>query len=160
VLQGFLAVKNEEVGIVNGPGVPWDLSKTSCDVRKGWWPETWACHENAQGIDIVADRSPAHQTGLDQRRATSLVRIVDGVTSLRQALDEELRKLGLEARAIAHLVNRMTLPLRRRPEFVDEVVDSAVPDGHGRPPELPEVSDEVNEGSLHCVRVAIPGSIP
>src|ERR1700730_7068291 len=94
VLQGFLAVKNEEVGIVNGPGVPWDLSKTSCDVREGWWPETGACHENAQGVDIVADRSPAHQTGLDQRRATSHVRIVDGVTSLRQALDEELWKLG------------------------------------------------------------------
>src|ERR1700730_14528972 len=61
VLQRFLGVKDEEVGIVNGLRVPRDLSKTPRDVREGWWPETGPRHENAQGIDIIADGSPTHQ---------------------------------------------------------------------------------------------------
>jgi hypothetical protein len=147
VLQRVLAVKDEKVGIVNGPGAPRDLSETSRDVGQGRWHQPRPRDQDAQRIDIIADRPPTHQASLDRRRAPSHEGIVDRVSRLRQALDEELGKLGLEACAIAHLVNRMSLPLPRRPELVDQVIDAAILDGHRRLPELAERPDEVNEGS-------------
>src|SRR5437667_3267110 len=107
VPECFLAEKNEEVGIVNGPGVPRDLSETPRDVRESWRLQPGPCEENAQGIDVIAKRSPTHQARLDGRRAASHEGIVDGVGPFCQALDEELGKLGLEAGAIAHFMNRM-----------------------------------------------------
>src|SRR5207249_1162793 len=57
VPECFLAEKNEEVGIVNGPGVPRDLSETPRDVRESWRLQPGPCEENAQGIDVIAKRS-------------------------------------------------------------------------------------------------------
>lgn len=74
----------------------------------------------AEGIDIVAPRHTAEQGGFNRRRAASHKRVIDDISRLGQALDEEARQLGFKAGAIGDFMERTGLALLCRPELVDK----------------------------------------
>src|SRR5437667_5170352 len=103
VPECFLAEKNEEVGIVNGPGVPRDLSETPRDVRESWRLQPGPCEEYAQGIDVIAKRSPTHQARPDGRGAASPDGIVDAVGPSCQDLGDKHGHLAPAAGSVAYI---------------------------------------------------------
>ena len=71
----------------------------------------------AQRIDVGAIRNTAHQGGLDRSRAAPHERVVYDIARSAVSLNEILRQLRLEARAVAHFVEARRLPLPGGPEF-------------------------------------------
>ncbi len=72
-------------------------------------------------------------------------RVINGVAGPREALDEELGKLRLEASAVTDLVDRMGLALARRPKLVDQVADRTFPNLRRRLAELAETLHQIDE---------------
>ena len=74
-----------------------------------------------QRIDVVAGRTTSHQRRLQRRRSAAREGIVDRVARPGQTIDEEFRKLRLEAGAVADLMQVVALALAGGPVLVDEI---------------------------------------
>ena len=81
----------------------------------------------AQRVDVASRRRSSRERRFDDRRAAAHERVVDDVAGLGEAIDEEARKLRLEARAVRHLVQAVGRALLARPELVDEGLDDDRP---------------------------------
>jgi len=104
-----------------------------------------ADEQGGQRIDVIAERLPAHQSGLEWGGAPTHEGVVDPLPRRGQARDEEGGHLRLEAGPVADLVERMRLTLRRRPERVDEVCDPTLLECAGGLAELAEGADAIQE---------------
>ncbi len=73
----------------------------------------------AEGVDIASHRNPAEQGRFDNGSAPPHEGVINQVVFTRQAVDKKAGQLGLKAGPVGDLVQRMSRPLFRGPEFVN-----------------------------------------
>src|SRR5712692_5511774 len=139
------AAESDELRIIDLPLIPPDLVQPASDLAYRRWLQSGPAEQDAQGVDVVADRLAAHESRLNGSGPPPHKRIVDDVAGRSETLDKELRKLRLEASPVAHLVDRMGLTLTCGPEFVDQVADGAFPHLGRRLTELIEILDQIDK---------------
>src|SRR5207237_6658772 len=81
--------------------------------------------DDAQRIDVAAERDAAQQRGFENGGATAHEWIIDNVAGFGQSFDEEARQLRFEAGAVGNFVERTGLALAGGPEFIHEGRDFA-----------------------------------
>jgi len=124
-------VEHGEVEVdLHGP-VPLQLGEPRLDLPDSGWVEARPQEDTGQGVHVVPEGHTAMEGRLQQRRASSHEGVVDDIARLGPALDEEPGQLRLEARPVGDLVERVRLPLGRRPVLADESRNLAASDGDG-----------------------------
>src|SRR5450759_44812 len=68
VTQCPRAVESEEFGSIDLPLIPPDLVQPAPDLAERWWRQSGSGQQDAQGVDIVADRLAAHESRLNRGR--------------------------------------------------------------------------------------------
>jgi len=129
-----------------GPGAGIrNLSEPGFDRTERDRRQSRARQQHAERIDVDANRAATQDRGLDRGRAAPHERIINGVPGLGQTIDEEPRKLRLEARAVADFMDPPGLPLPRGPEFVHVIGEVVVAENFCFRAELAKICNKFNE---------------
>src|SRR3990167_5497564 len=62
VTQCPRAVESEKLGVIDLPLIPPDLVQPASDLADRRWFQSGSAEQDAQGVDVVADRLAAHES--------------------------------------------------------------------------------------------------